>query len=47
MEVKVVTRETVRLLKNICLACRPEEIPMRLNLANHAKERLPLAFSHR
>jgi len=47
MEVKVVTRETVRLLKDIRLACRPEEIPMRLNLANHAMERLPLTFTRR
>jgi cytochrome P450 len=47
MEVKVVTRETVRLLKDIKLAVPAEDLPYRLNIANHALESLPLTFSRR
>jgi cytochrome P450 len=47
MEVKVVTREIVRRLKDIRLAVAPAEIPYRLNVASHAMESLPLTFTRR
>jgi cytochrome P450 len=47
MEVKVVTREVVRQLKDIRLAVPEDELPWRLNVANHALESLPLTFRRR
>jgi hypothetical protein len=47
MEIKVVTREVVRLLEDIRLAIPVEDISYRLNIASHAIESLPLTFSRR
>ncbi len=47
MEVKVVAREVVRRLKDIKVAVPLDELPYRLNIANHALESLPLSFVRR
>jgi cytochrome P450 len=47
MEVKVVAREVVRRLKDIEVAVPLEDLPWRLNVANHALESLPLRFGRR
>lgn len=47
MEVQVVAREVVKMLKDIRLTIPLEDIPFKLNTSHHSIENLPLAFSRR